>query len=113
MKINEILTESTDQYTEIEFVCVNPSFPDATPLEKQDELYNALQLIDDVIVIRQDWDHMSDGQMSLSVIYSSDEQRQQILQLAQNIGVEVDIEDSVSASYVHDAANGTLEGQIK
>lgn len=112
MKINEILTDSSEQYTEIEFLCVNPAFTDATPLEKQDKLYTALHDIDGVIIVRQDWDDMSEGQKSLSVIYTTDDQRNQILQLAQDIGVEIDIEQEVSADYTHRAATGNLDNQM-
>lgn len=98
-------------WTEIEFVCVNPNHADATPLDKQEELFDALQDIPNTIVIRQDWSHMEDGQSSLSILFKDDDTRQQILDIANTVGVEIDVEDSVSDSYVDNAIRGRLEGQ--
>jgi len=106
------LTESAAQYNEIEFVCANPDFCDATDPAAQRELSQALQKIPGVTVVYQDQSDYSAGQFSMAAIYSQPAARQRIIKLAQQLGVAVDLERPVSSDYVDRAARGELEGQI-
>jgi 8-oxo-dGTP pyrophosphatase MutT (NUDIX family)/GNAT superfamily N-acetyltransferase len=107
------LTESAPQYHEIEFVCANPDFCDATDPAVQRELSQALQQIPGVTVVYQDQSDYSAGQFSLAAIYSDTSARQRIIKLARQHGVAVDIERPVSSDYANRAARGELEGQIQ
>ena len=109
MRINEI---SVPQYKEIEFVCANAEHPDATDPAVQRKLYAELQKIPGVIPLYQDWTDYSEGQYSLSAIYKDRAVRGKILSLAQQLGVEVDLEQTVNGDYVDRALTGGHEGQI-
>jgi GNAT superfamily N-acetyltransferase len=109
MRINEI---SVPQYKEIEFVCANAEHPDATDPAVQRKLYAELQKIPGVIPLYQDWTEYSEGQYSLSAIYKDRAVRGKILSLAQQLGVEVDLEQTVDGDYVDRALTGGHEGQI-
>ena len=98
-------------YKEIEFICVNPRFPDATDPELQKQMYMGLKKIPNVIPLLQDWDEYSEGQKSLSAIYKGRESKQKILALAKQLGVEIDLEQPVSDDYVDRAIRGEHEGQ--
>ena len=98
-------------YKEIEFICVNPRFPDATDPELQKQMYMGLKKIPNVIPLLQDWDEYSEGQKSLSAIYKDKESRQKILALAKQLGVEIDLEQPVSDDYIDRAIRGEHEGQ--
>jgi hypothetical protein len=104
--------ESAPHYHEIEFVCANPDFCDATDPAAQRELSQALQQIPDVTVVYQDQSDYSAGQFSLAAIYSNKNARQQIVKLARQHGVAVDLERPVCSDYADRAARGELEGQI-
>jgi len=106
------LEEMKTAYKEIEFVCVNPRFPDATDPELQKQMYQGLQRIDGVIPLWQEWGDYSQGQASLSAIYKDRAARSKILALAKQLGVQIDIEQPVSDKYVDRAIQGAHEGQI-
>ena len=98
-------------YKEIEFVCVNPQFPDATDPKLQQQMYAGLQKIPGVIPLWQDQSDYSEGQSSLTAIYKDRVVRKEILKLAKQLGVTVDLEQPVSDSYVDRAIRGEHEGQ--
>jgi 8-oxo-dGTP pyrophosphatase MutT (NUDIX family) len=106
------LNESRDSYKEIEFICVNPQFPDATDPELQKQMFAKLKQIPGVIPLWQEWGDYSEGQLSLSAIYKDRAVRSKILSLAKQLGVEIDLEQPVSDNYVDRAIRGEHEGQI-
>jgi 8-oxo-dGTP pyrophosphatase MutT (NUDIX family) len=106
------LNESRDSYKEIEFICVNPQFPDATDPELQKQMFAKLKQIPGVIPLWQEWGDYSEGQLSLSAIYKDRAARSKILSLAKQLGVEIDLEQPVSDNYVDRAIRGEHEGQI-
>ena len=98
-------------YKEIEFVCANPEFPDATDPELQKQLYASLKQIPGVIPLFQDQSDYSEGQYSLTAIYKDRAVRGQILKLAKQLGVSVDLEQPVTDDYVDRAIRSEHEGQ--
>jgi RNA polymerase sigma factor (sigma-70 family) len=98
-------------YKEIEFVCANPEFPDATDPELQKQLYANLKQIPGVIPLFQDQSDYSEGQYSLTAIYKDRAVRGQILKLAKQLGVSVDLEQPVTDDYVNRAIRSEHEGQ--
>jgi hypothetical protein len=112
MRAREFIYEAgRSQYREIEFVCANPEFPEATDPELQKQMYIGLKKIPGVIPLLQDWDEYSEGQKSLVAIYKSRESKQKILALAKQLGVSIDLEQPVSYEYVDRAISGEHEGQ--
>lgn len=109
MRAAEFLTES---YKEIEFVCVNPNFPNATDPELQKRMYQGLKQIGGVIPLWQEWGDYSAGQASLSAIYKDRSARAKILKLARQLGIQIDLEQPVSDDYVDRAMQGEHEGQL-
>jgi GNAT superfamily N-acetyltransferase len=105
------ISEAPAGYKEIEFVCVNPQFPDATDPALQKKMYRGLKQIDGVVPLWQEWGDYSEGQASLSAIYQGSKNRDKILSLAKQLGVEVDLEQAVSDDYVDRAMRGEHEGQ--
>jgi hypothetical protein len=105
------IAEAPDGYKEIEFVCVNPQFPDATDPALQKKMYRGLKQIDGVVPLWQEWGDYSEGQASLSAIYQDSMSRDKILSLAKQLGVKVDLEQAVSDDYVDRAMRGEHEGQ--
>lgn len=105
------VSEAPAGYKEIEFVCVNPQFPDATDPALQKKMYRGLKQIDGVVPLWQEWGDYSEGQASLSAIYQGSKNRDKILLLAKKLGVEVDLEQAVSDDYVDRAMRGEHEGQ--
>lgn len=112
-KKNESIAEGRVQYKEIEFVCANPEFCDATDPVKQQQLYKALTKIPGVIALYQDQSEYSEGQMSLSAIFKDPQVKKQILQTAKQFGVAVDLEQPVDDDYVDRAIRGEHYGQIQ
>jgi DNA-binding phage protein len=106
------LEESRNTYKEIEFVCANPEFPDATDPELQHKLFSELKKIPGVIPLFQDQSHYSEGQRSLTAIYKDPNIKTFILKLAKSLGVGVDLIQPVSDDYVDRAIRGEIEGQI-
>jgi ribosomal protein S18 acetylase RimI-like enzyme len=111
MRAVEFVTEAPAEYKEIEFVCVNPQFPDATDPALQKKMYRGLKQIDGVVPLWQEWGDYSEGQASLSAIYQDSDSRDKILSLAKQLGVKVDLEQAVSDDYVDRAMRGEHEGQ--
>jgi GNAT superfamily N-acetyltransferase len=105
------VSEAPAGYKEIEFVCVNPQFPDATDPALQKKMYRGLKQIDGVVPLWQEWGDYSEGQASLSAIYQGSKSRDKILSLAKQLGVKVDLEQAVSDDYVDRAMRGEHEGQ--
>jgi len=105
------VSEAPAGYKEIEFVCVNPQFPDATDPALQKKMYRGLKQIDGVVPLWQEWGDYSEGQASLSAIYQDSMSRDKILSLAKQLGVKVDLEQAVSDDYVDRAMRGEHEGQ--
>lgn len=104
------VTESRSSgYKEVEFVCVNPKYPDATDPELQKKLFIALKKIPGVIPLLQVWDDYDE--ISLTAIYRGAGVRRQIINLAKQLGVEIDLEQPVSDDYVDRAIMGNHEGQ--
>ena len=98
-------------YKEIEFVCANPEFTDATDPKLQKQMYAGLKQIPGVIPLFQDQSDYSEGQHSLTAIYKDRAVRGQILKLAKQLGVQVDLERPVTDDYVDRAIRGEHEGQ--
>ena len=98
-------------YKEIEFMCANPEFPDATDPKLQKKMYAGLKQIPGVIPLFQDQSDYSEGQYSLTAIYKDRDVRGQILKLAKQLGVRVDLERPVTDDYVDRAIRGEHEGQ--
>jgi 8-oxo-dGTP pyrophosphatase MutT (NUDIX family) len=109
---NISLNESTGSYKEIEFVCANPQFDDATNPELQKQMFIKLKQIPGVIPLWQDWCDYSEGQKSLTAIYKDRAARSKILSLAKQLGIEIDLEQPVSDDYVDRAIRGEHDGQI-
>jgi GNAT superfamily N-acetyltransferase len=74
-------------------------------------MYRGLKQIDGVVPLWQEWGDYSESQASLSAIYQGSKNRDKILSLAKQLGVEVDLEQAVSADYVDRAMRGEHEGQ--
>jgi hypothetical protein len=106
------ISEVAGEYKEIEFVCVNPEFPDATDPEKQKQMYLGLKQIPGVVPLWQEWGDYSEGQASLSAIYKDKGVKTKILSLAKQLGVQIDLEQPVSNDYIDSAVRGEHEGQI-
>ena len=112
MRIRDIINEGGSGYTEIEFVCSNPQFNNATNEKIQEKLYHFLKTIPGIIPVWQDWGHISKGQRSLSAIYKDKKARDLVLKVAKTLGVAVDLEQDVSDDYVDSAIRGEHEGQL-
>ena len=102
---------SESGYKEIEFVCANPEFSDATDPDLQKQMYAGLKQIPGVIPLFQDQSDYSEGQYSLTAIYKDRAVRGQILKLAKQLDVRVDLEQPVTDDYVDRAIRGEHEGQ--
>ena len=112
LSIESKVMEAKPQYKEIEFVCANPEFPDATDPELQRRMYSELKKIPGVIPLFQDQGEYSPGQMSLTAIYKDPNVKQFILKLAKSLGIKVDLIQPVDDRYVDRAIRGEHEGQI-
>jgi pyrimidine deaminase RibD-like protein len=106
------IMEAKPQYKEIEFVCANPEFPDATDPKLQRKMYDELKKIPGVIPLLQDQGDYSEGQMSLTAIYKDPNIKSFIFKLAKSLGVVVDLIQPVTDNYVDRAIRGEHEGQI-
>ena len=96
---------------EIEFVCVNPSFCDATDQKDQDALFAALKSVPGIIVYRQDFD-VHNSMAAIIKDESDTEAPKKIEQLAKKFGVGIDLENDISQSMIDDIVTGRLEGLI-
>jgi hypothetical protein len=102
----------TEGYTEIEFVCANPGYPNATSPRSQQALLSDLKRVEDVLVYRQNWSDMEAGQCSMAAILLDPNQKATVMGLAKRHGVAVDIVDTVDDGKVRDVVQGKLENQI-
>lgn len=109
-KFYESLTNS--KYKEIEFVCANSEFKNSTSLEAQKKLYQDLKKIDGVIPLWQDWSDEDQTQFSLTAIFKDPNIQKDIIKLAKNNGVQIDIIQNVDDNYVDRAIRGEHVGQI-
>ena len=104
-KKNESIRESY----EIEFVCVNPKFCDATEQKNQDRLFQALRAVPGIIVYKQDFDEHNS--MAAIVKDEADTDAPKLIQkIAQQHKVAIDLENDVSQSMMDDIITGRLEG---
>ena len=103
MKLSEI-TEAL----EIEFVCVNDSFPDATRQEKQDELFNSLREVPGILVYRQDFGEHN----SMAVIVRDESSIPEIKRLAQENDIQIDLYKDVSERFIDSIYTNELEGLV-
>lgn len=94
---------------EIEFVCCNPAFDDATSPSAQEGLMNALSTVPGVVTYRQDW---GEGQTSLAAIIKHSAPKhahQTVKRLAKRHGVAIDLTEDVPESRLDDLYAGQLE----
>ena len=106
-----MLVHELTEATEIEFVCVNASFCDATDQKSQDALYQALKSVPGIIVYRQDFSEHN----SMAAILKQGATKQtarQIATLAKKHNVGIDLENDVSNSFIDEIYNGTADGLI-
>ena len=104
-KKNESIRESY----EIEFVCVNPKFCDATEQKNQDRLFQALRAVPGIIVYKQDFDEHNS--MAAIIKDEADTDAPKLIQkIAQQHKVAIDLENDVSQSMMDDIITGRLEG---
>jgi hypothetical protein len=108
-KKNILVKENNARYTEIEFVCCNPEYPNATDPETQLRMFERLKKIEGAIPLLQDWD---DGQTSLSVVYSTPNVGKEIKNAARQIGIEIDLIQNVDDNYVDRIIRGEHDGQV-
>lgn len=107
MRIKEVIREAY----EIEFVCVNPNFCDATEQKNQDALFNALKSVPGIVVYRQDFDVHN----SMAAIIKDENDNiapKKIQQLAKQHNVGIDLENDVSQGMIDDIITGRLEGLV-
>ena len=101
--------EDVNEAYEIEFVCVNPNFCDATEQKNQDALFDALRSVPGIIVYKQDFDVHN----SMAAIIKNEDDKNapaKIQQLAKQHGVGIDLENDVSQSMIDDIVTNRLEG---
>jgi hypothetical protein len=91
---------------EIEFVCVNPAYDDATKQHEQDALFQALKDVPGVIVYRQDFDIHN----SMAAILKSNADVKEIKALAKKHNVKIDLTKNVSDRFIDALYTGDLEG---
>ena len=104
-KKNESIRESY----EIEFVCVNPNFCDATEQKNQDKLFQALRAVPGIIVYKQDFD--AHNSMAAIIKDEADTDAPKLIKkLAQQYKVAIDLENDVSQGMMDDIVSGRLEG---
>ena len=101
--------ESIRESYEIEFVCVNPNFCDATEQKNQDRLFQALRAVPGIIVYKQDFDEHNS--MAAIIKDEADTDAPKLIQkIAQQHKVAIDLENDVSQSMMDDIITGRLEG---
>ncbi len=102
---NKVVNESY----ELEFVCVNPDFCDATEQKNQDSLFQALKAVPGVIVYKQDFDvHNS---MAAIIKDEADKDAPKLIKrLAQQNKVAIDLKNNVNQRRMDDIITGRLEG---
>ena len=102
-------SESICESYEIEFVCVNPNFCDATEQKNQDKLFQALRAVPGIIVYKQDFD--AHNSMAAIIKDEADTDAPKLIKkLAQQHKVAIDLENDVSQGMMDDIVSGRLEG---
>lgn len=91
-------------YPEIEFVCVNPNFPEATPPAKQRRLFRSLRKVPGILVYRQQDEGADD--ISMSVVLMDPAAATPVRALAKQHGVAIDVEGCVSTKTVDEVVSG-------
>lgn len=89
--------------TEIEFMCVNSDFDNATPPHKQEALWEALKTVPGLHVYRQDFSDDKHMERSMAAIIRPEapkHTRQTIHALAKRHGVGVDLEQPKEVRHV-------------
>jgi hypothetical protein len=84
---------------EIEFVCVNSDFPEATSRKSQQRLLDALRAVRGILVYRQDFSDSSHTEVSMAVVVLGRPVApiaRQVQSIAQIIGVPVDVTGELS-----------------
>lgn len=99
-------------YKEIEFVCVNSEFADASSSESQKRMYADLKKIPGVTPLWQDWSDDEQTQLSLTAIFKDPKVKQHVLAAAKRNGMKVDLVQPVSDDYVDRAIRGEHDGQV-
>lgn len=105
----QTIKENITKYHEIEFVCCNPEYPNATKPETQKQMFEYLQTIDGAIPLLQDW---GEGQTSLTVVYKNPDIGKRIKKAANQIGIDIDLIQTVDDNYVDRIVRGEHAGQI-
>ena len=108
MRLNEILSK---QYQEIEFVCVNPDYCDATDPKAQEALWNDLKKVQGIVAYTQDWSHEWEGNKSLAVIIKNPEAKETIKALAKKhgVGIDTEVNNVRDETYLTDLSKGNVE----
>jgi hypothetical protein len=94
---------------EIEFVCCNPDYPNATKSTNQHALMNSLSSVPGLHVYRQDFG----DQQSLAAIVKHDAPKhtmRTVISLAKRHGVNVDMVNDVDDKHIDNVVNRDLEG---
>jgi hypothetical protein len=94
---------------EIEFVCCNPDYPNATKATSQHALMNSLSSVPGLHVYRQDFG----DQQSLAAIVKHDAPKhtmRTVTSLAKRHGVNVDMVNDVDDKHIDNVVNRDLEG---
>jgi len=111
---NQLFIEG--KYKEIEFVCHNSEFCDATDLKQQKKLFSSLKRLKGVMPYRQDWSDKDNKQISLAVVITDKENESKLLktikQIAKDLNVKIDIIDYINDSKLDSILNKTLENII-
>ena len=97
-------------YPEIEFVCANDEFCDATDPEAQNALWNSLRSVEGIVSYKQDWSHDDPvgNPVSMAVIIKDPAALGKVKALADEHGVEIDL-DSIerrNEKYLDTLASG-------
>ena len=97
-------------YPEIEFVCANDEYCDATDPEAQNALWNDLRSVKGIVSYKQDWSHDDPvgNPVSMAVIIKDPTALSKVKALADEHGVEIDL-DSIerrNEKYLDTLASG-------
>jgi len=118
---NNTLSESLNQYKELEFLCHNTQFSDSIDRNNQSQFYNALKQLQkesdyDIQPYMQDWSDEKHDQLSLAVIIlnkqKEKELEKQIFDLSKHFNIEFDMVNYVDDRKVNSIITGGLEGLI-
>ena len=96
---------------EVEFVCVNEKFKNATKQEDQDKLFESLKTIKKIIIYKQSFENHN----SLAVIINTPSKKEmlkilrEIKKISKENNVEIDFTQDVSKEFMAAVKNKTLE----